>query len=253
MTVGALRTLLVIAAFDKGKGLTFDEVAHETGLKYVQAFQHIELLSTGRPKQPGLGLVSRHDAMEGRLTLSALSELGKETLRLFARSASDALSFEPVAEEIQISVLPAISKVVEILPGISLGTLVTFLQVGLMQNEIGIEGVGAKEIKEKMNIANVSRHLAILSDGLKKRHAKERGEKRPGYEVIEMIVSKEDSRVKLPELTRKGHEVFFEIAKAAAGRELTPPKRPKPELLEKLDSPDEIIDLDDSDFDDLIK
>ena len=253
MTVGALRTLLVIAAFDKGKGLTFDEVAHETGLKYVQAFQHIELLSTGRPKQPGLGLVSRHDAMEGRLTLSALSELGKETLRLFARSASDALSFEPVSEEIQISVLPAISKVVELLPGISLGTLATFLQVGLMQNEIGIEGVGAKEIKEKMNIANVSRHLAILSDGLKKRHAKERGEKRPGYEVIEMIVSKEDSRVKLPELTRKGHEVLFEIAKAAAGRELTPPKRPKPELLEKMDSPDEIIDLDDSDFDDLIK
>ena len=253
MTVGALRTLLVIAAFDIGEGLTYDEVAHETGLKYIQALKHIELLSTGRLKQPGLGLVSRRYAVEGRLTHSALTELGKETLRLFARSASDALSFEPVVEEIQTSVLPAITKVVELLPGISLGTLATFLQVGLMQNEIGIEGVGAKEIKEKMNIAIVSRHLSILSDGLKKRDAKVRGEKRPGYEVIEMIVSKEDSRVKLPKLTRKGHEVFFEIAKAAAGREITPPKRPKPELLEKMDSPDEIIDLDDSDFDDLIK
>ena len=253
MTVGALRTLLVIAAFDKVEGLTYEEVARETGLKYIQALHHIELLSTGRSKQGGLGLVSRRDAAKGRITYSALSDLGKETVKLFAWVERDASHFEPVAVEIHTGVLPAITKALEFLPGISLGALATFLQVGLMQREIAFYGVSAKEIKERLNIANVSRHLSILGNGLKKRDAKERGEKRPGYEVIEMIVSMEDSRVKLPELTDKGHKILFEIAKAVIGKEPTHPKRPKPELLENMESPDEIDDLDDFGFDDLFE
>lgn len=256
MTAGALRTLMVIAVCDNGEGLSYEDVAHETDQDYIQALHHIELLSTGRRNQNGPELLIRSRTENSRVKRVMLSEKGANALRVFALSARRHPDFARVSEELGQGPLQAIDEVVKYLPGISLGTLTVFLNVGLMQREFGFDGLPANKLAKKLHISNLPRHLAILGAGLKKRDGqkkREKPEKRTGYDVIRLVVSEDDGRVKLPEVTGKGHEVLTAIASAVMGENAHSPKRAKATALTALESPDDIDNLDDVDFETLFK
>lgn len=260
MTVGALRTLLTVAAWDPGGGLSYEDVARAADQEYIQALHHIELLSTGRRGHVGPELLIRREVEDSRSKLVTLSATGRTLARLFAYSDRDHPEFEHIAKEIKKGPLLALGEIHQRLPGISLGTLTVLLQVGIMQEEFGIYGVPAKRIAETLGISNMPRHLALLGDGVKKRgepqfetarRAKTAPEKRLGYRVIQFVTSVDDARVKLPEMTPKGHTVLTEVARALCGGNVEIARRIKPEVLEALESPDDMDDLDESAFEDL--
>lgn len=238
LTASACRTLLSVVVAPDDSGLSYGEIATLSGLEYIQAVQQIEMLSSGRSGKDGLGLLTRL-SKAGKVRFVTLSREGIEFARFFAPQFEDATSNDALASQIAKGPLPGFQCATRELPSMTLGTLAVLLQVALRQRSFGIEGVSSKTIADDLEISNFPRHLAILGDGL--------GE-RPGYGLIRLRDSAKDRRVKLPELTDEGHRVVTSIAAAVTGRAVDPPKRVKPEVLEALDSPNDMSNLEEDDY-----
>lgn len=241
MTVGLLRTVLTIAASGKPH-LTYAEAADLTGMDYDSALYQIGQLSEGRGRQPGLGLVS----------MNALDVLGKRTLSLSGKAEGLIKAFLspddrngvfahglwPVVGPVR-----ALSLVSEKLSAMSLGTLTVFLEVARLQEKFAFNGLAARSLIEPLQINNLPRHLAILADGLNGR---------PGHGLIKLVPHRSDGRKKLPELTAAGHELLSEMVAKLLNEHVFVPRLPKPDILKGLDSPDNIADLDDDAFTDVV-
>ncbi len=262
MTVGVLRTLLVVAAWDTGDGLSYDYVANKGDQEYIQALHHIELLSTGRRGHVGPELLVRQEVKDSRAKRVTLSAKGRDLARHFAYSDRDHPDFAHIAHQLKHGPLAALRDITQRLPGVSLGSLTVFLQVGMVQKEFGFDGTPVKRFTETLDISNMPRHLGLLGDGLKKRvPAKRESSSRvrtapeilPGYEVIKLVTSLDDGRIKLPEVTPKGHAILTALASALFDEQAEIAKRVKPEILKTIKSPEDIDDLDDSAFEDLVE
>jgi len=256
MTVGSLRSFLVVAAWDVGEGLSYEEVANKGDQSYTQALHHIELLSTGSIGHGGPELLIRRE-LEGRVFLSSK---GADLFRLFASSWRDHPEFKPSADDVKKCILPALGKIVQELHGISLGTFCVFLYVGLMQKEFGLHGIPVKTLTEVSGLTNMPRHFAILGDGLKRRADSSRETSprlkpppihRPGLNVLRLVTRLQDCRIKLPEVTPKGHGILTSMAAFVCGEPVEVAKRVKPRVLLTLESFDAIATLDDSAFEEL--
>ncbi|MGO4910650.1 hypothetical protein ACEN2J_20460 [Pseudorhodobacter sp. W20_MBD10_FR17] len=218
--------------------MSYDEIATLAELEYIQAVQQVEMLSSGRGGKDGLGLLTKQNKMS-KVRSVTLSKEGVEFARFFVTHLDEATSNEALASQIAQGPLPGFQCATRELPSITLGTLTVLLQVALRQRSFGIEGASAKTIADNLEISNFPRHLAILGDGL--------GE-RAGYGLIRLRDNAKDRRVKLPELTDEGHRVVTAIVAAVTGRAVDPPKRIKPEVLEALDSPDDMSNVEDDDY-----
>lgn len=127
----------------------------------------------------------------------------------------------------------------EILPGIALGTLTVLLNIALKQEAFGIHGKPAKTVAEELKLSNFPRHLAILGDGI--------GD-RPGYGLINLVESAKDKRIKLPELSVKGHRFLTTLASEVVGHPIERPRKIKPKVLESLESPEDMSGVGENDF-----
>ena len=237
MTVGLLKTVLTIAASGKSH-MTYTETATLTGLDYNSAIYQIAQLADGRGGQPGLGLV----------TLSALDTFGKRSLSLSVAAKTLIQAFlqpDESGKDFAQGLWPvegpvrALGIASEKLSALSLGTLTVFLEVARLQQKFAYEGLAARSMAATLKINNLPRHLAILASGL---------QGRPGHGLITLLPHGSDGRKKLPELTASGHELLSRMAASLVGERVVVPKRPKPQILEGLDSPDKVADLDDDAF-----
>lgn len=241
MTIGLLRTVLAIASSGK-PDLTYTETANLTGLDYNSAIYQIAQLADGRGGQPGLGLV----------TLSALDTFGKRSLSLSGAAKGLIQAFLAPADsgkDFAQGLWPvdgpvrALGIASEKLSALSLGTLTVFLEVARLQKKFAYEGLAARSMIATLKINNLPRHLAILASGL---------QGRPGHNLITLLPHGSDGRKKLPELTASGHELLSRMAASLVDEPVVAPKRPKPQILEGLDSPDKVADLDDDAFTEIV-
>ncbi|WP_274963784.1 hypothetical protein [Thioclava electrotropha] len=239
ITVATCYTFLSIVAGMTGDGITNEEIVDLTGLEYNQVAPQVEALSSGRWKKEGLGFLERRDVENCRSRKIFVTKAGEEFARIFARPAGADAPHGDMVKHLLRSPLPALRAVRSRFPTLRLGTLTVFLFLGARQREFGFNGTPAHALADELGIPNFPRHLAVLGEGPK-------GGK--GLGLIELRVSREDRRVKLPEVTEKGHRFLTEIASAVVGKEIELPRKVEPQKLEDLDSPDDISGLDDEDF-----
>jgi len=235
--VDLLRTVLWVAASGR-PNVTYSDAAVSAGLHYNSAVYQIGQLGEGRGGQPGLGLVSLNPLDTfGRRSL-LLAGKGAELIQSFLSAADSGKLFEPGCYPVH-GPIRALSLAAEKLPALSLGTLTVLLEVARLQQKFAYEGLAARSMNATLNISNLPRHLAILSDGSKGRS---------GHGLIKLLPHGSDARKKLPELTDKGHELLSQMAAGVVSEKVVAPKRPKPEVLIRLDSPRNIVDLDEDAF-----
>lgn len=239
LTGSACRTLLSIVVESDQRELSYRDVAEVAGLEYIQAVHQIEMLSTGRNNKDGLGLLVRQEAKMSKFRAVTLSQRGEDFARTFAPRLEDGISSRDIATQIEYGPLPGFRVAVDNLPGIALGTLTVLLNIALKQKAFGIHGIPAKTIAEELELSNFPRHLAILGNGL--------GD-RPGYGLINLIESAKDKRIKLPELSEEGHRVLTAIASEVVGSPVEKPRKVKPEVLDSLDSPDDMPSVSEDDY-----
>lgn len=230
MTAAALRTLLSVASYDRGSGLSYEAVARVNDIEYIQALHHIELLSSGRRGKTGAELLVRIQGEIGNARRVRLSEKGEAIMRLFAPELAPEAGIEDVVSVVSRGPLSAFNVVARELPGITLGTLTVLLHIGLRQREFGFWGVPAKTIADSLGISNFSRHLAALGP--------RPGEERE-YNVISMVPNQNDKRVMLPELNANGHRILSTIVAAVLMREFEQPRRLDPDALREMARPED--------------
>ena len=239
MTVGMLRTVLVVAHSDQ-PSLTYAQLAALTGLPYDAIIYQVAQLSSGRGGQPGLGLLRFDEPSSRGKGQVALSEAGEALARGFLISPFQ--SGPSHLNELIAAASNATSVAAEALASHSLGTFCVLLQIALLQREFAFEGLAARAIGSKLSINNLPRHIAILADGL---HG------RPGLGLVRQVTHSGNARKKLPELTDAGHHLVSAIAAAAVCETRPVLKRPKAERILPLSAPADVWELTDEDFDDL--
>lgn len=238
MTLAVLQTLLTVAA-TRQDGLTYSEIARTTGLEYDPVVYQVAQLSEGRGGQPGLGLLLvRTQATSGN-RLVGLTEAGWDLGRTFVDGARRQASLCQISSVLRDGPLPAVQIVCEAMPGISLGSFTVLLYVARLQKAFGYEGLASNSLAQELAISNLSRHLAILGDGLGQRS---------GYGVIRLVQRGSDKRIKLPELTDHGHQLVSSLAATVIGEDVIPPVRPRPVKLYDLRSPEDVRFLNADDF-----
>lgn len=91
-------------------------------------------------------------------------------------------------------------------------------------------------------MSNLPKHLAVLEHGVDgARHS----------QLVEFQVHDYDQRIRLPRLTPAGLALEGELVETLTARPARPARLPRPEALDRLDSPDDIHLLGDEDFDDI--
>lgn len=239
LTVSVCRTLLSIVAKDERNGLSYHDVADLAGLEYIQAVHQIDKLSPGRDGGTGLGLLDIKYIGTSKRPNVVLSPKGESFARDFTPGLKKDFSSSDIAEQIAKGPLPGFRLTTEILPKIALSTFTILLNIAVNQRAFGIEGVGTKTISKELDVSNLPRHLAILGSG---------SGDRSGCGLINLIESVKDRRVKLPELTVEGHRVVSAISSEVIGRPIEKPWKIKPEVLETLDSPDDMSGVHEDDY-----
>lgn len=239
LTLSACRTIMSVVVEADESGLSYHDVAELAGIDYIQAAHQIEMLSSGRNENGGLGLLIRQQGISVKQRAVLLSPKGERFARTFAPVLKAEVSKGEIARQIGCGPLPAFKIATELLPGMALGTFTVLLSIALKQRAFGIGGSSAKTIADELEVSNLPRHLAILGDGL--------GD-RSGFGLINMIENAKDRRIKLPELSAKGHRLVTEIASNVVGHAIETPRKVKPEVLYALESPDDMSAVSDEDY-----
>ena len=232
--------LSVAAAGDQE--LPYDGIASLTGLDYNAAIYQVAQLADGRGGQPGLRLLALSPLDRSRKRGVSLAEDGWNLARIFV-SDEEQQDGAGIADAIRQGPLQAVQIASEEMPGISLGTLTVLLFVAQLQRSFGFDGLAARTLEGKLGISNLPRHLSALAEG---------SDGKPGYGVLSLLPHATDKRVKLPELTERGHQLVSRIAAAVIGENLVAPLRPRPEKLDALDDPGEIQWLGPEDYEPVV-
>lgn len=239
VTVSVCRTVLAVACGDEGEGMTYETLARLAGLEYIQAAHHVQLLSSGNRDAGGLGLLSRTREGGGKARTVRLTPKGEDFVRLFARTTGTDPDFSKVVAEVAREAFPALQVAVERLSNITLCAFTVLLHIAAQQRWFGFDGAAAKVIAEQLGVSNFPRHIAALA-----RRTQEEGD-----DLITLVESSKDKRVKLPQMTPAGYRVVQAVMSALLGREAAPPKKFKREAAERLANSSDVPPIADDDPD----
>ncbi len=246
LTIGQMRTALTVAASTRPMG--FREVAEVAEIEYGQATHQIAQLADGKGSDPGLNLLVRQREEGRRSSFVVSSRTGKAIACRYVLSAERDRAVtldaderaELLAEHLKQSILPALHEITTRSQRLSLGSFCVLLYVTLKQFEIGFEGQPLREISSSIGISNVPRHISFLSDGTPKRK---------GLGLIDLAQNPEDRRLTLPKPSEAGIELMAAISSRLLHRPAAELRRPKPEAIEALESPDDVVKLKKGDYD----
>ena len=236
LTVSALRTVCLVASAGSDAWVGYDEIARRSGLAHTLAVhQIVQLCADGKDgKQPAL-LIKREE-QDRRFRSAALSEGGRSVAAQFVPPG---LTVD-VSTYIQDCILPALQIVLSQRPALALGTLTVLLYIARHQDKFGFEGAHIREVSNALGISNLTRHLAVLSEG---------SSEQPEHGLVTLITNTKDRRAKLPEVTVEGHAFVAKIAAALIKEEVIPPRHPSEDQINAL--PDS-RDVDTLEWDELL-
>lgn len=240
LTVNGLRTLLHVAA--AAAPLSYQDLAERLGHGYEQTAHQIAALADGRAGRAGLGLLQRRAGPQDRMRAVTCTDRGRALAGRFPFGRQGPLTDEEAAGQIHSRVLPALEAILQCNPGLTLGTLCVFLSIAGDPERFAYDGEPARVIAEELGLSNLPKHLSVLEHGIE-------GDARS--RLVEFQVNEYDQRIRLPRLAPAGLALACAVVAALTGRPAAPPRLPRPEALDRLDSPQDIHLLDDEDFDDI--
>ncbi|SFY45781.1 hypothetical protein SAMN04244548_05357 [Paracoccus pantotrophus] len=243
-TVSTLRTVLAVAAAGGQEWHAYETVHGQCDADYGLVAHQLQQLAKAHSDAPAL--VEIRSANDRRYREVRLSSFGLLQFQAFLPSSAHLT--EPFGSRdqailtghIRDRILPVIHLILEDAPTISLGALTALLHVCLYQDRFAYAGEPTKILTEELGLNNLPRHLAALGDGWQK--------KTPGFGLIKLRPHPHDRRVKLPELTHRGHDLISRIAAHLLGEQRIVPRRPKAECLAELESPSQVEALPPEDF-----
>lgn len=241
LTVSALRCILTVAQAERALG--YDEVADRLGQDYELTAHQIAALSDGRGAQKGLGLLHRAQGRHQRARLVSATLAGQTYAHSLVAVADQTLSAGDNAALIADRVLPAIDAVLSRNPKITLGTLCVFLYVVTHQEAFAYQGLAVRIITNDLGISNLPKHMRALEMGA--------GDW-ASSQLISFKPHDYDNRIRLPCLTTAGLSLACDLIACLTAQPISPPRMPRAEALDRLDSPDCMDQLGDEDFDEII-
>lgn len=217
----------------------FSEIGNLVGLKSEQVGHQIGQLSDGRGKQPGLNLLTREKGLNGRSRQVSLSRTGRAIVNSFVfpplegKMTSGERS-KRASEFAAKKLFPLFKMLAKYASTMSLGTFCVLLLVTLEQEQLGYGGTPVKKLAARLQIPNLPRHIKLLVDGPNSKN---------NLGLITQAKSNRDRRMALPVLTNEGIRLIGAVASMLINRTPSTPMKVKREVLEKLNSPDDIADL----------
>lgn len=228
LTVAALRTILVIARADTP--ITYQDAAEQTGQEYAATAHQIASLADGRGKQAGLGLLQRLPGAHSRARRVHCTAEAMDHVAQFAAEPGGSVE----------RVLNVLAAILTRAPKMSLGTLCVYLYIATHQARFAYDGEPAKIIATDLGISNLPKHLKILEFGTDQAPA-----------LLGFHTHDYDQRIRLPYLTKDGLVLHYDLVHALTGRPVAKPRMPQPQALDRLETPEDIDQLADEDFDDI--
>lgn len=236
---------MAVAAEAEGR-MSYDQIAEVSGLDYTAAAHHVAQLADGRAGNDGAQLLIRDKEPGQRVKFVSLSKQGFSLLQGFLdkdvlppETAFQQRQRPEVAGFFRTSTLPALQKIDATLPGASLGTVAVLLYIANSLQHFCYEGVPSKLIADDTGVSNLVRHLKLLTLA------------KPEWPIGPLIKNISDKRRVNPTLTDAGTAFIAEIAGLVLQKEPAPVRKPKDEALLALESPSQIFDLEDGDYEDL--
>jgi len=137
----------------------------------------------------------------------------------------------------------ALNAVLDRNPKITLGSLCTYLYVATHQENFAYAGQPVREIAQKLQISNLPKHMKVLEFGI---------EGAPASRLIGFHINEYDQRIRLPRLTESGIILQCEIVATLTEQRVEPPRSPNAAALDALASPDDVDQLTDDDFGEIV-
>ncbi len=239
LSLRGLQTVLTVAS--AREALTYNSVRDATRQTYSSTSIQLALLSDGRGKQPGMGLIRRVAGEDRRQKKVLITQSGAEIANIFLQKPEDATASVADLAEFRETILPALRQVLTVAPDITLGTFCVLLYLVQHNERFGLKGSASVTISNDLHISNLPRHLANLSTG---------SGSREGLGLIEMIADQEnDRRVVVPAPSQKGLNLVANVAATLQRKKPAPVKTPKPERLAQDATMEDVAGFGDDDFD----
>lgn len=221
--------------------MAYQELADLVGQDYVPMAHQIAALSDGRDRRSGLGLLERQSGRHARARLVACSDAGKSFVQRFVAEPDDSTSSKNAMADIISRTLLALDAVLARNPKISLGTLCVYLHIATHQDDFAYEGRPVRDIAEHLGLSNLPNHLRVLE-----------GASDAASQLVGFHVNEYDQRIRLPYLTNAGVALQCALVSALTRREVQTPRVPHPEALDALETPADMHQLTEADFDDIV-
>ncbi len=233
--------MLTVAAADGP--LPYQDLADMTGQDYTPLAHQIAALADGRDRHTGLGLLERQPGRHARARLVTCTPEGRNFAQRFVIPRK-----MPAPDGAEASLrldrsLSALDAVLERNPKLSLGTFCVYLFIATHPEDFAYEGLPTRIIAEALTLSNLPKHLKILETGIKGA---------PPSQLIGFHINEYDQRIRLPFLTKAGVALQCALVAALTGKTVEAPRLPHATALDHLESPEDIAQLTDEDFDDIV-
>ena len=239
LTLAGLQAVLEVVAQEQP--VDYDQFSRLLGLDYAATTAQAGLLSDGRGAKPGLKLLKRVPGINRQQKQLIPSRIGRAVAILFSAVPVGAENNNPNIERLQQAVLPALRRLQQEAPGLSLSTLCILLFITQNNDGFCYHGHPAKGIAEALHLTNLPRLLVQLSD--------EPGDM-SGLGLIVLRKSAKDRRVTIPALSDAGATLMARLAADLRIKPPSPIRKPKAASLRNAASPAEVrTSFDDDDFD----